>query len=133
MFWSGELIAQYAPVRRRAALPPSVSPWLGKATAAYLGLAIGDALGATVEFLTPNEIRHQIGVHRDITGGGWLRLKAGQVTDDTTMSLALEASRTCTRYCTAFTLTSSERQNASRSSNPGLSFFLSASGSAYRT
>ena len=60
-----------------------------RAVAAYLGLAIGDALGATVEFLTPNEIRHQFGVHREITGGGWLRLKAGQVTDDTTMSLAL--------------------------------------------
>ena len=28
-------------------------------------------------------------MHREITGGGWLRLKAGQVTDDTTMSLAL--------------------------------------------
>jgi ADP-ribosyl-[dinitrogen reductase] hydrolase len=28
-------------------------------------------------------------VHGNITGGGWLRLKAGQVTDDTTMSLAL--------------------------------------------
>ena len=91
MFWTGELIAQHAPVRRRAAASPSVSPRLDKATAAYLGLAIGDALGATVEFLTPNEIRHQIGVHRDITGGGWLRLKAGQVTDDTTMSLALGA------------------------------------------
>jgi ADP-ribosyl-[dinitrogen reductase] hydrolase len=60
-----------------------------RAVAAYLGLAIGDALGATVEFLTPNEIRHQHGVHREIRGGGWLRLKPGQVTDDTTMSLAL--------------------------------------------
>ena len=60
-----------------------------KANAAYLGLAIGDALGATVEFLTPSEIRHQIGVHSEITGGGWLRLKAGHVTDDTTMALAL--------------------------------------------
>ena len=57
--------------------------------AAYLGLAIGDALGATVEFMTPNEIRHQIGVHRELTGGGWLKLKPGQVTDDTTMALAL--------------------------------------------
>jgi ADP-ribosyl-[dinitrogen reductase] hydrolase len=66
-----------------------VASRLDKATAAYLGLAIGDALGATVEFLTPNEIRQQHGVHRDITGGGWLNLKAGQVTDDTTMSLAL--------------------------------------------
>jgi ADP-ribosyl-[dinitrogen reductase] hydrolase len=60
-----------------------------RAMAAYLGLAIGDALGATVEFLTPNEIRHQHGVHREIRGGGWLRLKPGQVTDDTTMALAL--------------------------------------------
>jgi ADP-ribosyl-[dinitrogen reductase] hydrolase len=60
-----------------------------RARAAYLGLAIGDALGATVEFLTPNEIRHQHGIHQEICGGGWLRLKPGQVTDDTTMSLAL--------------------------------------------
>ncbi|WP_083518249.1 ADP-ribosyl-[dinitrogen reductase] hydrolase [Dechloromonas denitrificans] len=89
MFWTGELIARTAPVRRRAAPPSWALPQLDKATAAYIGLAIGDALGATVEFLTPNEIRDQHGVHRDITGGGWLRLKAGQVTDDTTMSLAL--------------------------------------------
>jgi ADP-ribosyl-[dinitrogen reductase] hydrolase len=60
-----------------------------RAVAAYLGLAIGDALGATVEFMTPAEIRHQHGTHREIRGGGWLRLKPGQVTDDTTMSLAL--------------------------------------------
>ncbi|MBY0578862.1 MAG: ADP-ribosyl-[dinitrogen reductase] hydrolase [Burkholderiales bacterium] len=59
------------------------------ALGAYLGLAAGDALGATVEFMLPREIRHQYGVHREITGGGWLKLKAGQVTDDTEMSLAL--------------------------------------------
>ena len=89
MFWTGELIARTAPVRRRASPPPWETPHVDKGIAAYLGLAIGDALGATVEFLTPNEIRHQHGVHRDITGGGWLHLKAGRVTDDTTMSLAL--------------------------------------------
>ena len=60
-----------------------------RAVGAYLGLAVGDALGATTEFMTPGEIRHQHGVHRDIVGGGWLHLKAGQVTDDTEMSLAL--------------------------------------------
>jgi len=60
-----------------------------RATAAYLGLALGDALGATVEFMTPREIAGQHGLHARIRGGGWLRLKAGQVTDDTTMALAL--------------------------------------------
>lgn len=89
MFWTGELIARSAPVRRRAAPAPWSSPLAERATAAYLGLAIGDALGASVEFMTPNEIRHRHGEHRDIAGGGWLRLKPGQVTDDTTMSLAL--------------------------------------------
>ncbi|MBS1213589.1 MAG: draG [Proteobacteria bacterium] len=57
--------------------------------ASYLGFACGDALGATVEFMTPEQIRTQYGVHRDIIGGGWLRLKPGQVTDDTEMALAL--------------------------------------------
>lgn len=62
-----------------------------RAEAAYLGFALGDALGATVEFMTPREIRAQFKVHRDIRGGGWLRLRPGQVTDDTTMALALGA------------------------------------------
>jgi ADP-ribosyl-[dinitrogen reductase] hydrolase len=60
-----------------------------RALGAYLGFAIGDALGATVEFMRPREIAAQYGVHRDIVGGGWLKLARGQVTDDTTMSLAL--------------------------------------------
>jgi ADP-ribosyl-[dinitrogen reductase] hydrolase len=87
MFWSGELIARTAPIRHR----PSVahSPLVDRAIAAYAGLAIGDALGATVEFMTPREIRAQYRIHTEITGGGWLRLKTGQVTDDTTMALAL--------------------------------------------
>lgn len=60
-----------------------------RAQGAYLGLAIGDALGATVEFMTPREIQDTYGMHRKIIGGGWLKLKPGQVTDDTGMSLAL--------------------------------------------
>jgi ADP-ribosyl-[dinitrogen reductase] hydrolase len=60
-----------------------------RARAAFLGLALGDALGATVEFLTPAEIRARHGVHREIVGGGWLHLRAGRVTDDTDMSLCI--------------------------------------------
>jgi ADP-ribosyl-[dinitrogen reductase] hydrolase len=60
-----------------------------RALGAYLGLACGDALGATVEFMIPREIKAQYGTHRDFIGGGWLRLKPGQVTDDTEMSLYL--------------------------------------------
>lgn len=69
----------------------SLSSMFDRALGAYLGLAIGDALGATVEFMTPREIAQRHGVHRQIIGGGWLKLAAGQVTDDTTMSLALGA------------------------------------------
>jgi ADP-ribosyl-[dinitrogen reductase] hydrolase len=60
-----------------------------RALGAYLGLAVGDALGATVEFMTPGEIATQYGLHRKMIGGGWLRLKPGQVTDDTEMCLAM--------------------------------------------
>jgi len=58
-----------------------------RARAAFIGLAVGDALGAPVEFMTAGEIRAKYGVLREIVGGGWLRLKPGQVTDDTEMSL----------------------------------------------
>lgn len=59
-----------------------------RALGAYLGLAVGDALGAPIEFLTKREIAHR-GGHAEMTGGGWLKLKPGQVTDDTEMSLYL--------------------------------------------
>jgi ADP-ribosyl-[dinitrogen reductase] hydrolase len=63
-----------------------------RAIAAYLGLAIGDALGSTVEFMLPTEIKAKYGTHDKLCGGGWLHLKPGCVTDDTTMSLALGTS-----------------------------------------
>ena len=62
---------------------------LVRARGAFLGVAVGDALGATTEFMTPAEIRSRFGVHRKIVGGGWLHLKSGRVTDDTEMSLCL--------------------------------------------
>ena len=69
--------------------PAAPNEVIRRAQAAFLGLAIGDALGATTEFMTPAEIRAKYGVHRKIRGGGWLHLKPGQVTDDTEMSLCI--------------------------------------------
>lgn len=60
-----------------------------RALGAYFGLAVGDALGAPVEFMTPTEIQYAHGTLRHMAGGGWLRLKPGQITDDTQMSLHL--------------------------------------------
>ena len=39
-----------------------------RAIGAYLGLAVGDALGATVEFMSPKEIQAVYGVHDRIRG-----------------------------------------------------------------
>jgi ADP-ribosyl-[dinitrogen reductase] hydrolase len=60
-----------------------------RALGAYLGFAAGDALGATVEFMTRREIEMAYKKHDTITGGGWLRLAPGQVTDDTEMTLCV--------------------------------------------
>jgi ADP-ribosyl-[dinitrogen reductase] hydrolase len=59
---------------------------LEQAKGSLFGLAIGDALGATNEFKTRESIQENI---RDLVGGGWLRLKAGEVTDDTEMTLCI--------------------------------------------
>lgn len=60
-----------------------------RALGAYLGFAVGDALGATVEFMTKSEIVATYRVHDRIVGGGWLKLRPGQITDDTEMTLAV--------------------------------------------
>jgi ADP-ribosyl-[dinitrogen reductase] hydrolase len=60
-----------------------------RARAAFIGMAIGDALGATLEFMTASEIKAKYGLFKEITGGGWLRLKPGQITDDTEMALCI--------------------------------------------
>lgn len=60
-----------------------------RAVGAFLGFAVGDALGATVEFMTASEIAARYGSHCRMIGGGWLKLKPGQVTDDTEMALCV--------------------------------------------
>ena len=58
---------------------------------ALYGVAIGDALGLTVEGMTAQEIQNTYGQLREIVGGGWLRKQRGQVTDDTYMTLCVAA------------------------------------------
>ena len=53
-----------------------------------LGLAVGDALGTTLEFLSPGTFKPI----DDMVGGGPFRLKPGQWTDDTSMALCLAES-----------------------------------------
>jgi ADP-ribosyl-[dinitrogen reductase] hydrolase len=60
--------------------------FLTQAKGCWLGLAIGDALGATNEFKTKEAIAAPV---RDLVGGGWLGLKAGEITDDTEMALCV--------------------------------------------
>ena len=54
-----------------------------------VGFAIGDAMGATTEFMTAKEIRRKYRKLQGIVGGGWLNLPAGAVTDDTQMMLCV--------------------------------------------
>ncbi|MFZ2223436.1 MAG: ADP-ribosyl-[dinitrogen reductase] hydrolase [Candidatus Deferrimicrobium sp.] len=73
----------------RRKVPPGAAGIVDRARAALFGVAVGDALGATAEFMTPAQIRNRYGVHREIVGGGWLKLSPGQVTDDTEMTLCV--------------------------------------------
>ena len=51
-----------------------------------MGLAIGDAVGTTLEFSARDDFRPR---QNDMIGGGPFKLKAGEWTDDTAMALAL--------------------------------------------
>ena len=58
---------------------------LDRAKGALVGLAVGDALGTTLEFSARDSRSH----HTTLTGGGPFDLAPGQWTDDTSMALAL--------------------------------------------
>lgn len=57
-----------------------------------LGLAVGDALGAPLEFIDRAEIARRYGEVREMLGGGWLNTVPGEYTDDTQMALAIARS-----------------------------------------
>jgi ADP-ribosyl-[dinitrogen reductase] hydrolase len=73
-------------IRRRE--PPGLHD---RARGAMLGLAVGDALGAAVEWLHPDQIRSRYGGPlRDMVASGMWEL--GEWTDDTAMAMELAAS-----------------------------------------
>lgn len=85
-----ETSAQEAVVHRTQMVPErqpgtTADDILDRARGALLGLAVGDALGTTLEFKS----RDTYEPLTDLVGGGPFRLKPGQWTDDTAMALAL--------------------------------------------
>ena len=62
-----------------------------RAKGAMYGVAVGDALGAPLEFMSALEIKDVHGPEpvKDMLGGGWLNLRPGETTDDTDMTLAV--------------------------------------------
>lgn len=63
-----------------------LSPREDRRIGAVLGLAVGDALGATYEFCTPDEVPDG---PLEMVGGGWLDLRSGETTDDTALAKAV--------------------------------------------
>ena len=57
-----------------------------RAVGALTGLAVGDAIGTTLEFERRDDSAHRL---TDMVGGGPFRLEAGQWTDDTSLAWAL--------------------------------------------
>lgn len=64
----------------------SLSPKDDRRAGAILGLAIGDALGATYEFCRPDQVPKG---PLEMVGGGWLDLEPGETTDDTALARAI--------------------------------------------
>ena len=85
--------AQESHVKRSAPLGPAVPSRSAdavrdRALGAFLGLAVGDAVGTTLEFRERDEASRL----EDMVGGGPFNLAPGNWTDDTAMALALAES-----------------------------------------
>ena len=88
-----ETSQQLEHVRRCAFVPeqlpsPEADAILDRAKGALFGLAVGDAVGTTLEF----KPRDNYSLLTDMVGGGPFQLRAGEWTDDTAMALALAES-----------------------------------------
>lgn len=84
-----ETRAQEEHVRVKAPIPVrtvSHHTELDRAVGALIGLAVGDAIGTTLEFAPRDDKASRL---TDMVGGGPFELKAGQWTDDTSMAWAL--------------------------------------------
>lgn len=55
----------------------------------FYGMAIGDSMGAVTEFMRKSEIKNRHRILNELSGGGWLNLKPGEVTDPTEMMLCV--------------------------------------------
>jgi len=62
---------------------------LDKIEGGLFGLAVGDALGGTTEFMSEREIKERYGRINEIIGGGCWNLKPGETTDDTDMTICV--------------------------------------------
>lgn len=71
--------------RSQPVVRPEAAGARDRAVGAMLGLAVGDAVGTTIEF----SAKPWRAVLSDMVGGGPFRLKPGQWTDDTAMAVAL--------------------------------------------
>ena len=92
---SSTLGAKLRAAEARADVPPSdltegVPGVLERARGVMLGLAVGDALGSTLEF--EPRIASVADFHTEMTGGGLFGLEPGQWTDDTAQALMLAKS-----------------------------------------
>lgn len=87
LFFYLDLLLFSACMKKEGALNQQAS-LLERYKGCFLGLAVGDALGTTLEFKKPGSFKPI----KDIVGGGPFRLQAGQWTDDTSMALCLAES-----------------------------------------
>lgn len=62
---------------------------ISKYQGCLVGSAVGDALGAPAEFLSPEQIQKEYGVIREMVGGGLMKWREGQFTDDTEQTLII--------------------------------------------